>query len=942
MDKKQKMYLNAIAQARLQGKLSVLVGAGVSMNSGYPSWVELAKSSSYLLGSDVDKDPEWIENNLLDYFEQFEILRKKPELKEFISNWFTSISPIENYLHELIFGLQPRTILTTNYDELLEFYDKSHTNSYHVISDNTHTRKLRNARTLVKMHGDFQTGNIVITKTDYEQYSKNYFLVLNQVIDSISDNTLLLIGFSGTDPNINAILINIRKALKDDSPPVYLLSTNINDDFKDVDCIKDKTAMVIHPVELESIDAVVSGDVEKNHHKVQSNKIVSNRGRNISNTLFYIQHAAKIEDEKTKIEQLIKQMKYYKDVKYLLQNHFEAILSNVGIDSYLQYNVWTISSKLYDQIEVIRKASSQRYEEFILSLHSFDIQKIVVRDSTQYIDILTKVESLRRDQDIDTIQETISRFFDYVTVFDYNKVRIEIDKISFQENLQDFKLAILCAQLMQMLGQYKEALEILLKYEEVVKVKGSLWDFVIIQLNLKSIYQAMYRNFLSYRAIEFNKFENIMLKLNSFDIGRHMDNMDHSPPSHFQFFIIDIFNRSTIYWHWSEIKKTTKQIEEDYQTRQEGGLTMHSPLTIELLNYHFQQYDNFTSHNHLPISLWWEDKIVVEEYTKGVLVRYAADNILPSDEQSQSEKWFRIELSELTYDMLIRMVVGNEDKVLSRLIKQYGINDCKVNKNDLEKFVQAFSNLISFTCEFNNNWHLLNTHQSQILNFLTVFSIIPTAITIELWKTILHTIHVFMKKCRIRKKFIIPFHRLIKSIPLPVLTNLNEEFSKLTEHFVKIMLLKHNEELFQEINAVNLLSIMLVKLSKSQENYHLSSKFESFIGERIGDWGPQANNTKTPDFINNILMRIYYFVSDLCQSNIRDFVISRFEIENIDSLIGTYYFYSVNNFIDFTNYPQIKNKFIEAVSEMLKNEDDNLPYGYTKKELIGYMLALGL
>lgn len=940
MDDNQKRYLHSIARAALADKLVVLVGAGVSMNSGFPSWEQLATSSKHLLPSRPKQDIVEIKKDLLNYFEQFQILDKKHELKDSIKKEFAKVGNNTNYIHDLIFGLQPRVILTTNYDDLLEEYDNSHARIYNTIRTNYNIRDKTGARLIVKMHGDFHTNRIVITKTDYEKYhsSDDYRLILNTVSTSIADNILLLIGFSGKDPNVNAILTNIKNALTEDAASVFLLSADFDEDFSTV---SNQTFHIIQPITPEDIKEITDDENSKVNHASKKNTITNPKGKNITDTLFYIQHAVKVEDEESKIDQLILQMSFYKDINFLFEHHFERVLEYVGIQPHTYYNVWTVSDKLFEQIINIKESDWGRYKDFIWSLHSFEIEKIVARESNRFIETTEELKDEVIGDENDTYYtKTVTKFFEYASTFDYNTILMEVENISItlKKNEQDVRLAILCSQFRQMLGQHKEALYLLLEYEECSKEKSSLWEYVLLQLNLRSIFRAIYGNSIGYKEIKFDELLRIKDKIESFNIGRLIDLPPCKYPSHFQYFVIDTFNKSAIYRNWSELKEATEDIEEDYDNLVEGNISGHSIKTIDLLNYRFEQYGNFTNGNHLPASFWWQEKIVVEEYIKGVLIRYTTDNNLRPLNHYQHDAFFPPELTELTYEILIRLTASSSYKLLDKLIKQYKISNCKADNVALEKYVKAFDNLINFTCEHNNRWKMLNAHQYYIFNFYIIFSIMPSAISKELWKNILDSTVKLIKECILNNKFLYPFNLFVESVPIEIIPEIRTELDGLYENLLRNMVFIPNGELFLSAEAGSLLITIFKRIADEDKSFFTSTAFQNIISDVIDRWVSEASNINTPRFINNILFYSYYFVSESLQQKIKDFTLSRFTVENIDSLIKTCYLFSINKTIEFST--EIHNSILNSINKMLKIEGENLPYGYFKEDLRKYLNEL--
>lgn len=104
-----------LVEAMNDDELIIFVGAGVSANSGLPSWSELIKElkSELSLGDDVN-----------DYLKIAQIYYNKWGRQKYIqkiNSIFNNFSDaIPNTIHSEILKIQPAHIITTNYDNLLE------------------------------------------------------------------------------------------------------------------------------------------------------------------------------------------------------------------------------------------------------------------------------------------------------------------------------------------------------------------------------------------------------------------------------------------------------------------------------------------------------------------------------------------------------------------------------------------------------------------------------------------------------------------------------------------------------------------------------------------------------------------------------------------------------------------------------------------------------
>lgn len=194
------------------------------MNSGVPSWGQLIESLKNELPSSLKDETDSLKIAQLykevrghkEYFEKI-----KSELK------YGKVSP--NPIHKAILDLHPCHIITTNYDDLLEQIIASENLQYHIIKKDADLPYTQHENMVIKMHGDFDTNNIVLTENDYYNYTDNFPLIDAFVKSIFATKLVLFVGFSFNDLNLKIILNSVYKLLKDDFQPIYLLTEISND-----------------------------------------------------------------------------------------------------------------------------------------------------------------------------------------------------------------------------------------------------------------------------------------------------------------------------------------------------------------------------------------------------------------------------------------------------------------------------------------------------------------------------------------------------------------------------------------------------------------------------------------------------------------------------------------------------------------------------------------
>ena len=115
MDKQQLSNLLHIQQASCENRLVVFVGAGVSRNSGIPTWNELIKTMKSELPDKLANDMD-----ALKVAQLYKDARGHKEYMDKVKEVLLYNKAVPNPLHKRIIELNPCHIVTTNYDDLIE------------------------------------------------------------------------------------------------------------------------------------------------------------------------------------------------------------------------------------------------------------------------------------------------------------------------------------------------------------------------------------------------------------------------------------------------------------------------------------------------------------------------------------------------------------------------------------------------------------------------------------------------------------------------------------------------------------------------------------------------------------------------------------------------------------------------------------------------------
>ena len=231
-----------ILEASHNNTLTFFVGAGVSRVSEAPSWNELVKR--------ISEKISWVQDN--DKFSYDDLLRipqifysklckidKDKGEKEYYKFLDEHINKngtlIPNEVHDRIFRLNPSTILTTNFDDLLEKASVKACKTCMSVACDKDVPGINGNRFILKVHGDIEHRNVVLKEEDYLGYSDNFKFIETLTKSIFATNTIVFIGYGLADYNINLIISWVKRLLGDRFiAPIFIYTDKkLNEDMID-------------------------------------------------------------------------------------------------------------------------------------------------------------------------------------------------------------------------------------------------------------------------------------------------------------------------------------------------------------------------------------------------------------------------------------------------------------------------------------------------------------------------------------------------------------------------------------------------------------------------------------------------------------------------------------------------------------------------------------
>ncbi len=224
-------HLNEIAARLWSGHAAIMVGAGFSRNAtpkndackGFPDWNQLGDLFYEKTRGEKIKDGRFL--NVLKLADEVQASFGRPMLHQLLRDSIPDNDYEPSNLHVDLLKLPWSDVLTTNYDTLLERAARSVAErNYHLVVNNQNLIYSERPR-IIKLHGSFPSVEpFIITEEDYRRYPNDFAPFVNTVQQSLLENTLCLVGFSGDDPNFLRWIGWIRDNLgEEQSPKIYLI-----------------------------------------------------------------------------------------------------------------------------------------------------------------------------------------------------------------------------------------------------------------------------------------------------------------------------------------------------------------------------------------------------------------------------------------------------------------------------------------------------------------------------------------------------------------------------------------------------------------------------------------------------------------------------------------------------------------------------------------------
>ena len=650
-----------IRKAKSNGRLVLFVGAGASVDPGMPLWGDAIKQIASKLPL-IDKDQPYDSLKIPQYYYNS---RGKKEYTQLMREIFQYGMPLKTtLLHKKLIECQADTIITTNYDHLIEQAAEENAEVRYVISKDADLPYKNSARELIKMHGDFENDNFVLKEDDYLQYSSNFRLIETYIKSLIGSKVVLFVGYSLNDPDVKQIFTWVKEVLQDDFQRAYLILSKTSKNEIERDYFRNLGVNIIYTSEI----------VDDWDNKSHTDQLVE--------FFDYL-----LEDEEEKIlDQIYNELKPLQDLNYVYGKYVRNALRDIKI-----------SCEDYE-IDLSRHAihyENDEKEKFKLLLWTYlESEKIpegYTIDGTDWnkLKVIKKVlgkscfKSARREIDrkycrTELQNDSTNQFDDLIYMFDYQKLN-DLKNNNAIRLADDFpELYMQQAYICALLNDYFTAYNCLKNASKIFyKNKNYTWYF-LAEFNRKYVGKVCTHPFVepSLTDEERNQLE---IELKAIDIERILETIPELGHNHNEYLreLSDFKTSYTLFYDmFSDSIKVNEQAKTAYSFF--SGIAAY-----EKLRNSAQDYNNYETCNYIILDRYNEVRSIFLLYLRSIIASVVAEDIpdLLSAEDTFSTGNIKQDcLTDFDFYIMLRYLNQSDFK---KLIKEYEIKVLPANEDAL-------------------------------------------------------------------------------------------------------------------------------------------------------------------------------------------------------------------------------------------------------------------
>lgn len=620
-----------LAEELAKGKLVVFVGAGVSKNSGLPDWKELIKDYAEYRGIKEFSSKQFltIPEEVFERYgssKYYEIVGKILFRKYF-----------PNSIHRILDEMDLTYIVTTNYDTLIEDQIKK----LQIVSKDENLPYTNSNRMLIKMHGDFKNKNIVLKKSDYDNYEKNFPLISTLIKGLFTTNTVLFIGYSYNDTNVQQIMNWIKDILKEETRKAFLV------EFTEEDEKEEQNDGHINRIFLKLLNNNDDERLYDNKEEKFNNKYEKTLTKFLSN--IYNKKINVIGEESFEI---------YKNLNYLTEYNWKKLskYSEIYIDK-----DWKRILNIRLEFKDIGK-----YEEMLFKSR---IKKVVQNISGKEKEILIpfsekEITSERKKQK-ENLEELIGieeRFLKTIHDYDYQNFQNLAEEYIKSNNIN--KYVIVYGYLFfKKIYEAKKIIESMIEEKEDLDDENEkiVWDnFILTIINTKIDY----------------------------DIRKNKKNLEDKYFGYFKSeneLFNEIFKYSTLEGINEEMNKLFDKIRKEKRASYVGTPPLYQAIILSRDLFYFCSLNGIFGNSFFPYSEF------MKKYIEILLMSYTNKNIEVKNQMFKNRNLLE-EFEYFDFFLMLELSYSN----LKELFNEYTIKDLKCKEEISDRLIVLLENIFAW------------------------------------------------------------------------------------------------------------------------------------------------------------------------------------------------------------------------------------------------------
>lgn len=664
MDNLQHSHLIRIQEAAKQGRLVIFAGAGVSNNSGVPTWSDLTKELKTECGIENETDD-------LKIAQLYKDARGKKEYLDKVKAFLKHRHVIPNEIHRAILALKPCHIITTNYDDLFEQEIQNEYKQYSVVRKDSDIPRMSYPNSLIKMHGDFDSDNIVLTESDYYNYNKTFPLTHSFVLSLFASKLVVFVGFSFTDLNLKMILNEIQTNLQGDMQRAYLIADTKPDQL--INNYYEKKGINVVYLENNDLDKIVH--TASAHRQIPlSNK----KGIYLYKMLLAIQMVKK-DMSKDLASQLYATLSSYSDEIKVFGNGLKYFIPEKERPYwYIHSNGIQMGSSYFKTL--YRKSKKKGWQKSFIKEHPDidfkELIRIVHYNNLHEIDSLVIIRE----------KADLHKYFDGESAasilyqLDIKRLNERLKYLSGRDlscNIDDLEYPYVLYQL----GDYYQAYLI---YNSILPLAWKKQKFILYFICLYNIWSI--RNGVRYQLASRTDMdgEAIFKKISEIDLSEVLSKLPVADEIRKMF--QDVLSFQSIGQQAIEVEKLKEKIHQQRKSGERGGVSFNS--NFEALISKFNREFSFCNDNFIICDNNRYYQSICQNTAVGILNSYATpDTKLDGTvvHTSKLDKIYPMELFILVFCL--------EIDTLQMIFKQYEVYSIELSQSAVDNIHRYLSNL---------------------------------------------------------------------------------------------------------------------------------------------------------------------------------------------------------------------------------------------------------